>query len=80
VECFEDFGREIADVLDFGNGVGLSVVDHNGRPHGSSYEAEMRLAIVGVWAEGLIARIIGYRDIDDARAAAERLAQERADG
>jgi hypothetical protein len=31
------------------------------------------------WVEGMIARVIVRQDIDAARAAAERLAEERAD-
>ena len=34
-------------------------------------------ASVGVWREGLIERVTSYRDIDEARAAAERLAESR---
>jgi len=37
----------------------------------------MRYAAVGVWREGLIERVTSYRDIDEARAAAERLAESR---
>jgi ketosteroid isomerase-like protein len=78
--AFDDFNIEIVDVLDFGNEVGLNVLDYKGRPNGSGYEVEMRLANVSVRDEGLIVRVVGYREIDEARAAAERLAQERADG
>jgi hypothetical protein len=34
---------------------------------------------VTIWRDGLIIRLTNYTDIDDARAAAERLTQERAD-
>jgi hypothetical protein len=37
----------------------------------------MRYAVIIIWAEGLIERFTTYTDIDGARAAAERLAQER---
>ena len=36
-----------------------------------------RYAIVAVWVEGLIVRIMNYTDIDEARGAAERLAESR---
>ena len=39
---------------------------------------ELRLAIVAVWEEGLIVRGTTYTDIAEARAAAERLAESRA--
>jgi hypothetical protein len=37
----------------------------------------MRHAAVGVWVDGLAIRITNYLDIDEARAAAERVADER---
>jgi hypothetical protein len=40
----------------------------------------MRSASVAVFAGGVLVRHTLYTDIDEARAAAERLAQERADG
>ena len=48
-----------------------------GRPVGSSSEVRQRTAGVTVWAGGLIERVTFYLDIDQARAAAERLAEER---
>jgi hypothetical protein len=38
---------------------------------------ELRYAVVATWVDGLIQRITSYADIDQARADAERLAQER---
>jgi hypothetical protein len=37
----------------------------------------MRFAGVGEWADGLMQRGTNYLDIDQARAAADRLAEER---
>ena len=48
-----------------------------GRPVGSSGEVQLHYGTVSVWEDGKIARITNYTDIDEARAAAERLAQER---
>ena len=48
-----------------------------GRPVGSSRQVQMRFGTVNVWDEGLIVRVTNYPDIDEARAAAERLAEER---
>jgi len=44
---------------------------------GSSFEARMRYAAVGVWVEDLLVRITMYTDIDAASADAERLGKER---
>jgi hypothetical protein len=49
------------------------------RPVGSIGYVQLRYATVVVWAKGLIERVTLYNDPDEARAAAERLAQERVD-
>jgi hypothetical protein len=43
-------------------------------------DLRMRFAGVGEWADGLMQYGTIYLDIDEARAAGERLAEERADG
>jgi ketosteroid isomerase-like protein len=48
-----------------------------GRPPDSTGWVELRYAAVYTWRDGLIERATQYSDIDEARAAAERLAQER---
>jgi len=48
-----------------------------GRLAGSSGSVELRYAGVSTWADGLIERVTTYLDINEARAAAERLAEER---
>jgi hypothetical protein len=57
--------------------VGFRVVIQKGRPVGSSGEVQLSYGAVGVWEDGKIVRMTNYRDIDEARAAAERLAEER---
>jgi ketosteroid isomerase-like protein len=76
-ESFEDFEFESEDFHDLGSGVTFGVLVQRGRPHGSDGFIEMRLGIVAIWREQRIARATNYTDIDEARAAAERLAQER---
>ena len=39
--------------------------------------AEVRIQAVGLWTEGLIGLLMTYSGLDEARAAAERLAEER---
>jgi len=48
-----------------------------GRLRGSTRFVERRMASVSTWAHGLIERNTTYLDIDEALAAAERLAEER---
>jgi ketosteroid isomerase-like protein len=77
LDAFEDFAAEAEDVFDLGNGVAFSVFVQTGRPRGSSGEIRVPYATVTVWVEGLVVRVTMYDDIDEARAAAERLAEER---
>jgi ketosteroid isomerase-like protein len=45
------------------------------------YENQLEAQDLGnTWAAGMIVQVIGSTDIDDARAAAKSLAEERADG
>ena len=77
---YEEYELEAEESLDLGKGVGFRVLIQKGRPVGSSGEVQLRYAAVGVWDDGKIARMTNYNDIDEARAAAERVAQERAGG
>ena len=74
---FDEFRADPTEVLDLGNGVTFAVIDQQGRPLGSSAEVRMRYADVSAYVDGLKVRVINYLDIDEARAAAERLAEER---
>jgi hypothetical protein len=64
-------------MCDLGAGVSFAVVVMRGRPRGSTGWIRFRYASVGSWVDGLIERSTNYLDIDEARAAAERLARER---
>jgi hypothetical protein len=75
--AYEEFEWRSEEILDLGNGVGFCVVRASGCPVGSTGRVELRAAIVAVWEEGLIVREATYDDVDEARAAAERLAEER---
>ena len=78
LSSYEGWQLQTVEVQDLGNGVTFAVLDQRGRLVGSSGEIELRYASVTEWEDGKIARITNYTDIDEARAAAERLAQERA--
>jgi uncharacterized protein (TIGR02246 family) len=67
----------LEEIRDLGNGVVFAVVVQDGRPAGSAGHLRQREGWVFVWVGGLIARLTTY-EVDEARAAAERLAQERA--
>ena len=57
----------------------FAVLLHGGRPGDSDGFVYVRHSYTMTWRDGLIQRITDYpeSDIDEARAAAERLAQER---
>jgi ketosteroid isomerase-like protein len=77
-EAYEEFAVEQEEVLDLGNGVVFAVVHQNARPAGGAGRVRQREGWVLVWVEGLTVQMTTYGDIDEARAAAERLAGERA--
>jgi ketosteroid isomerase-like protein len=74
---YEELELELEESVDLGSGVGFNVVNQKGRPVGSSGEVRLRYALVSVWVDGLIVRLTNYASIHEARAAAERLAEER---
>jgi ketosteroid isomerase-like protein len=74
---YEEFHGEIEEIVSLGNGVIFVVITANGRPVGSSGEVRLHYATVIMWAEAVIEQQTNYVDIHEARAAAERLAQER---
>jgi ketosteroid isomerase-like protein len=68
---------EVEEIVDLGHGVVLSSLREDGRLVGSDSHVEQRRAAVVVWVKGIIERQTPYLDIDEARAAAERLSEER---
>jgi ketosteroid isomerase-like protein len=75
-------GHEEVDVelLDLGHGVVLTATRLSGhqRSAGSAGEVHGVYGYVHVWDGGKLTRLVVYPDIDEARAAARRLAEERA--
>ena len=78
---YETYEIEPEEILDLGNGVVFAVTRQNARPAGSTGGALVQEVwlYVFVWVEGMVARVAVYRDIAEGRAAAELLAEERAD-
>jgi ketosteroid isomerase-like protein len=77
IGSYEEYQAEIDEFVDFGNGITLAVLNLTGRPLGSSGEVRLHYATVGTAVENLTVQMTNYTDIDEARAAAERLAEER---
>jgi ketosteroid isomerase-like protein len=73
--AYEELEFGLEEVRDLGNGVVFAVVVQNGRLVGSAGHLRQREGWVFVWVGDLIARL-ATSDVDEARAAAERLAEE----
>ncbi len=77
IGTFEEFAMKPEELLELGGGVVLAVVLQSVRLAGSRDEWQGRVAFISEWANGLIVRVRIYPNIDEARTAAERLAEER---
>ncbi len=78
-KAYEDFKGVVEDLRDLGNGVTITIFHQRATPHGGSGSVELRFALVTTWVDGRAERVTAYTDIDEARAAAQRLAMERKD-
>lgn len=74
---WEEHQLAVRDFADYGGGLQFAEVWEGGRLVGSDGRVEHRRGWVTQWAEGLVVRVTVYLDVDEARAAAERLAEER---
>jgi ketosteroid isomerase-like protein len=79
VASFDDLTMEADEIVGLANGVVLTVYHQTGRPIGGANYVRVRSAMVALWVGGMIERNTIYTEseIDGARAAAERLAEER---
>jgi ketosteroid isomerase-like protein len=75
--AFEELRFELEEIVDLGNGVAFAVVRQEGRPAGSTGYVKTREADVFTLVEGMIVRMTIYADVEEARAAADRLAESR---
>lgn len=74
---FEEFKIEAKEIVDLGNGIIFTVYRQQGRLAGSSGLLTEQYAIVFEMVDGVAVRVTNYADVDEARAGAERLAQQR---
>ncbi len=75
---FAELHFEVEEFVVLDDAVVLAVVTQEGRPVGVDGQVHQREGWAFYWsADGLIVRLTTHADIDEARAAAERLAQER---
>jgi ketosteroid isomerase-like protein len=76
IGSYEEYENEL-EVQDLGNDVSFVVLSLDARPADSVGRVQERWGFTVTWAAGMIVRVTGSTDIDEARAAAERLAEER---
>jgi hypothetical protein len=74
---FDDLTYDPEEVLDLGRGIGFAAVRQDARPVGVSGWVTSREAWVGEWVGGMVIRGSTHTEVDEARRAAERPAEER---
>jgi ketosteroid isomerase-like protein len=75
---FAEVRYEVEEFVVLDDGVVFAVVKQEGRPVGVDGQVDQREGWAICWsADGLLVRLTTHADIDEARAAAERLAESR---
>jgi len=75
---YDEVKLDAEEVLDLGNGAAFAILHQKARLIGSEGYLQQRSGWAFLWEHGLIVQVTVYpeSDIDEARAAAERLAEE----
>jgi ketosteroid isomerase-like protein len=74
---WEDHHQEVQESLYLGHGVVFGAIREEARLVGGEGRVDQLLGWVAQWADELIVRVAVYLNVDEARAVAERLAEER---
>jgi ketosteroid isomerase-like protein len=77
VSIYESYETTTDEILRLGENVTFTINTQMARLPGGGESLRLHDAYVFLFEDGLIVRHTAYRDIDEARAAAERLAEER---
>jgi hypothetical protein len=75
---FDAVKLQVTEFRDFGNGITFVLLTSEARIPGGDGVVTEHAAHIYERVDGLVVRVIDYRDIDEGRAAAERLAEGRA--
>jgi ketosteroid isomerase-like protein len=75
--AFDEFAIGVDEFADLGGGVTFVVSEQTGRPKGTGVRLRLRYANVIIWVGSRAMQITQSPDVDEARAAAERLAKGR---
>ena len=73
---FDEYGVVLEELADLGEGVVLAIATQHAHSDGGG-RVELRYAPLFLWEGTLLACVIHYRDIDEARAEAAELAASR---
>jgi ketosteroid isomerase-like protein len=78
-DSYEELEWTVEEPVDLGNGVAFAVVSQKASPVGVAGYVQQREGWFWLWVDELIASLTFYpeADIEEARAAAERLAEQR---
>ena len=74
---YDEYHQELVEGQDLGNDVVFALNRQDARLAGTTSRVQELWSFTVTWRAGMIERVIGRNDIDEARAAAKRLAQER---
>jgi hypothetical protein len=77
IGSFDVYELTVQEIKDLGNGIVFAVFFHGADPRGGGSALAVRSSAVLDWGAGQLVGLTSYRDMHEARAAAERLAQER---
>jgi ketosteroid isomerase-like protein len=77
LDAYDELEMAAEEIHDLGNGVTFGVFIQRGRPRGTTGCVRVRYGAVATWLDGLLRRYTSNVDVDQARADAERLAEER---
>jgi ketosteroid isomerase-like protein len=77
VGSFDEYRVTVEELVDLGGGVVFVVATQHGQSAHVRGELQLRYAPVFTWANDLAVHVTHYRDIDEGRSAAERLAEAR---
>lgn len=72
--AYDEWRIAFDEFLELGDDVVFAIVTERGRLVGSSASLHLRYAVVVVFEDRKLAKVSSYKDIEEARAAAERLA------
>jgi len=75
-DSYDTFEIVAEELLDLGHGVSFAALRQTARLVGSDSDVSLREAWVASWLDGMIVRVTTYGDVNEGRAAAQRLAEE----